>query len=257
MTAAFMSSSELRYVGAGIRLQLMLRCVCSDKILGMDPQPPTANVNELAGTQDTGASLFAFLGDDARQVDAAQADAKFHQSPPILQSTERCEMAFKGRRDMVLFTTKRLIVVDVKGFSGTKTSFLSLPWSTVKCFGVKSAGSFLDKDSEMMIWCVRLCLLEGFRVFLRRAVERACEAPTWRHDCCIRTLLQGSEISVICHDSSSFSFSESVALSSLSSSLQNFGITSAGSLLNRACHEKGLSDFIRCATLNSPMQEVQ
>lgn len=168
MTVDFMSSSELHNVGVGIRLQMTMRCICSDKILGMDPQPPTANVNELEGTQDTGASLFAFLGDDARQVDAAQADAKFHQSPPILQSTERCEMAFKGRRDMVLFTTKRLVIVDVKGFSGTKTSFLSLPWSTVKCFGVKSAGSFLDKDSEMMIWCVRLCFRQGFRIFLCR-----------------------------------------------------------------------------------------
>merc|ERR1712110_549158 len=53
---------------------------------------------------------------------------------------------------MTLFTTKRLLSVDVKGFSGKKVKYLSVPWTSVQAFAVRSAGSMLDTDSEMMIW---------------------------------------------------------------------------------------------------------
>ena len=87
-----------------------------------------------------------------RMVDPAQANAKFHTETPILQGCEVCEFCFKGRRDMILFTNKRLISIDVQGWTGKKKSFTSVPWTSVKQFGVQSAGSFMDKDSEMMIW---------------------------------------------------------------------------------------------------------
>mmetsp|Transcript_5110 Transcript_5110/g.12290 ORF Transcript_5110/g.12290 Transcript_5110/m.12290 type:complete len:849 (-) Transcript_5110:132-2678(-) len=124
----------------------------ADRILGMDAKPYTPGADVTQGQQDPGASMFAWLGDDNRQIDASQANMQFHSNPPILQGSEVCEMAFTGRRDLVLFTTKRLIRIDVQGWTGKKKSYLSIPWSSVKNFGVKSAGSFLDKDSEMMIW---------------------------------------------------------------------------------------------------------
>lgn len=122
----------------------------------MDPKPPTSGVDQLAGQHDGGAGVLAWFGGDIRQIDANQADAHFHSNPPILQSNERCEMAFKGRRDMVLFTNKRFIDVNVQGLTGQKTSYMSVPWGTVKCFAVQSAGPLLDKDSEMKIWYVAI-----------------------------------------------------------------------------------------------------
>mmetsp|Transcript_50624 Transcript_50624/g.123432 ORF Transcript_50624/g.123432 Transcript_50624/m.123432 type:complete len:808 (+) Transcript_50624:60-2483(+) len=125
----------------------------SDKLLGLDNKPCVATgAAMMQGQQDTGGSLLALIGDDNRQVDAVQADAQFHSNPPILQGLERVEMAFRGRRDMILFTTKRLVVIDVQGFISRKQSWTSVPWTTVLGFGVQSAGSFLDKDSEFFVW---------------------------------------------------------------------------------------------------------
>lgn len=125
----------------------------SDKILGMDATTFSGNAVTNAGVQDQGSgSLFAWMGDDSRMVDAAQLNAQYHSSPPILQGSEMVEMAFKGRRDLVMFTTKRLLFVDMKGFTGQKVNYISVPWTTVQCFGVRSAGSWMDKDSEMFIW---------------------------------------------------------------------------------------------------------
>eukprot|EP00287_Rhodomonas_sp_CCMP768_P017445 CAMPEP_0202822970 /NCGR_PEP_ID=MMETSP1389-20130828/11442_1 /ASSEMBLY_ACC=CAM_ASM_000865 /TAXON_ID=302021 /ORGANISM="Rhodomonas sp., Strain CCMP768" /LENGTH=832 /DNA_ID=CAMNT_0049495939 /DNA_START=1 /DNA_END=2499 /DNA_ORIENTATION=+ len=125
----------------------------ADRMLGMDSQPQLAFVNRLQGQPDAGAqSLFAWLGDDSRQIDAEAADQTFHADPAILQGSERVEFAFKGRRDMLLFTTKRLVSINVQGWTGRKKEYLSVPWSTVQAYGVRSAGSFLDKDAELMIW---------------------------------------------------------------------------------------------------------
>ena len=60
---------------------------------------------------------MSFLNGDMHQLDAALTDQQFHSNPPILQASETCEIAFQGRRDLVLFTTKRILFVDKKGWS--------------------------------------------------------------------------------------------------------------------------------------------
>lgn len=127
----------------------------SDKLLGPDTVASSEYSGSMAGHIDNGSgSILAWVGDDNRMIDATEANHKFHSDIPILQNCEQVELAFKGRRDMMLFTTKRCIFVDLKGFMGMgkKTEFTSVPWKTVTAFSVRSAGSFMDKDSEMCLW---------------------------------------------------------------------------------------------------------
>mmetsp|Transcript_60226 Transcript_60226/g.111655 ORF Transcript_60226/g.111655 Transcript_60226/m.111655 type:complete len:768 (-) Transcript_60226:137-2440(-) len=120
----------------------------TEKLLGQDTAPGSTHA---ASQPDSGAGWQALFGDQ-RMIDAGQANDQFHNKTPLLQGDEQVEMAFKGMRDMMLFTTKRLVLVDPRGLTGTKVAYTSIPWKTVQAFGVQSAGSFLDKDSEMMIW---------------------------------------------------------------------------------------------------------
>ena len=87
-------------------------------------------------------------------IDASEANRQFHHDIPLLQSCEQVELAFKGRRDMFLFTTKRVIFCDLKGFwgMGKKVEYVSLPYTTISAFSVRSAGSWMDKDSELCLW---------------------------------------------------------------------------------------------------------
>ncbi|KAL7528793.1 hypothetical protein ACHAWF_002704, partial [Thalassiosira exigua] len=130
----------------------------SDKLLGPDVAAATQYAGTTAGLQDNGHSgvqgMMAWAGDDNRLIDAEEANRQFHSNPPLLQNCERVELAFKGRRDMMLFTTKRVVFVDVQGLFGVgkKVEYTSVPWSTVTAFSVRSAGSLLDKDSEMCLW---------------------------------------------------------------------------------------------------------
>ena len=91
--------------------------------------------------------MMTFFTDDMCQIDATVADQVFHSNPPILQASENCEIAFQGRRDLVLFTTKRILFVDKQGWSGKKMAYTSFPYSSIKIFNAATAGTF-DKDGE-------------------------------------------------------------------------------------------------------------
>ena len=124
----------------------------SDKLLGPDTGAPSEHGGAMIGHQDNGSgSILAWLGDDNRMIDPREAEAQFRF---ILQSCETVELAFKGRRDMILFTTKRMIFVDKQGLFGIgkKVEFLSVPYRTITAFSLRSAGSFIDKDSELCLW---------------------------------------------------------------------------------------------------------
>jgi hypothetical protein len=70
---------------------------------------------------------------------------------PILIENEIVHLAFKGIRDSVTFTDKRLIALNVQGMTGKKKDYTSLPYSRIQAFSVETAGVF-DLDSEMELW---------------------------------------------------------------------------------------------------------
>ena len=70
---------------------------------------------------------------------------------PMLIDGEEIFATFKAVRDMVIFTNKRVIAVNVQGITGTKKDFTSLPYSKVQAFSVETAGAF-DLDCEIDLW---------------------------------------------------------------------------------------------------------
>ncbi len=70
---------------------------------------------------------------------------------PILLDGEEIFNAFRGVRDYVLFTDKRIISVNVQGVTGTKKDFTTLPYSHIQSFSVETAG-VLDLDSELTLY---------------------------------------------------------------------------------------------------------
>lgn len=64
---------------------------------------------------------------------------------------EEIIQSFRAIRDGVVFTTKRIIAINVQGITGKKKDFTSIPYSKIQTFSVESAG-VLDLDSELDIW---------------------------------------------------------------------------------------------------------
>ena len=64
---------------------------------------------------------------------------------------EHVVAAFKGIRDGVIFTNKRVVSMNVQGITGKKTDYTSLPYKRVQAFSIETAG-VVDLDSELHLW---------------------------------------------------------------------------------------------------------
>ncbi len=70
---------------------------------------------------------------------------------PMFAPGEQIIQTFRGVRDGVVFTNKRIITINVQGLTGKKKDFTSLPYSKIQAYSVESAGVF-DLDSELDLW---------------------------------------------------------------------------------------------------------
>ena len=70
---------------------------------------------------------------------------------PLLVPSEEIIGVYKAMRDYVVFTSKRIISVNVQGMTGKKKDFTSIPYSKIQVFSVETAG-VLDLDSELEIY---------------------------------------------------------------------------------------------------------
>jgi hypothetical protein len=85
------------------------------------------------------------------KLGAWNPDSAATELAPVLIPEERILAAFKGMRDSITFTSKRIIALNVQGMTGKKKDFSSLPYSHVQAWSVETAG-VLDRDSELEMW---------------------------------------------------------------------------------------------------------
>ncbi|MDY3023905.1 MAG: PH domain-containing protein [Streptococcus hyovaginalis] len=92
--------------------------------------------------------LFSGLLGNASQKNNDKVEEQLRD---ILIPNEQVELAFSLVRDLIVFTEKRLILVDKQGVTGKKTSYKSLPYRSISRFTVETLGHF-DLDAELKIW---------------------------------------------------------------------------------------------------------
>ena len=91
--------------------------------------------------------LNRILG-NASEVSIEKLQEKYGQ---LLIDQEEIELGFMLVRDTYIFTTKRLILVDKQGLTGSKVEYLSLPYKSISRFSLETSGTF-DLDAELKIW---------------------------------------------------------------------------------------------------------
>ncbi len=92
--------------------------------------------------------LFSGLLGNAGVVEPEKLETQYED---LLTDHETIEIGFIVIRDTFIFTSKRLLVVDIQGMTGKKTEYLSIPYSKITKFSIETAGH-LDLDAELRIW---------------------------------------------------------------------------------------------------------
>ncbi|WP_342536157.1 PH domain-containing protein [Sporosarcina sp. FSL K6-3508] len=92
--------------------------------------------------------LFDSLVGNASTLDVEKVEKELGS---ILIEEDKVKAAFKVVRDLMMFTEKRLILVDKQGMTGKKVEYHSIPYKSISHFSVETAGTF-DLDAELKIW---------------------------------------------------------------------------------------------------------
>lgn len=91
--------------------------------------------------------LDKILG-NASSIQPEKLQRKFAE---ILTTEETIEHAFKLVRDLIIFTNRRLLLVNKQGITGNKIEYHSIPYSNIAHYRVETAGHF-DRDAELILW---------------------------------------------------------------------------------------------------------
>ena len=69
----------------------------------------------------------------------------------LLAPEEAIHAGFQVVRDLIVFTSKRIIMIDVQGITGRKREYLSIPYGKITKFSIESSGH-LDLEADLKIW---------------------------------------------------------------------------------------------------------
>jgi hypothetical protein len=69
----------------------------------------------------------------------------------ILCEGEEVERAYVVIRDSLVFTNRRLLLIDKQGLTGKKVEYHSVPYRSITHFSVETAGHF-ELDADLKIW---------------------------------------------------------------------------------------------------------
>lgn len=72
---------------------------------------------------------------------------------------EVIELGYKATRDRVIFTDRRMVVINIQGITGKKVEFFTVPYSKISSYSVETTGTF-DLESELKIWASGLSGIE-------------------------------------------------------------------------------------------------
>ena len=79
-------------------------------------------------------------------------DSKYAQKVEnLIVEGEHILNSYKSMRDGVVFTSMRIIVINVQGVTGKKVDYTSLPYKKINAYSIETAGTF-DLDAELDIF---------------------------------------------------------------------------------------------------------
>ncbi|QNK86793.1 PH domain-containing protein [Sporosarcina sp. resist] len=93
-------------------------------------------------------SIFDGIMGNVSEIEVSKVEKEMKD---LLALTEKVEHAYKLIRDLLIFTDKRLILVDKQGVTGKKVEYHSIPYKSIVHFSIETAGTF-DLEAELNIW---------------------------------------------------------------------------------------------------------
>ena len=97
--------------------------------------------------------MISFNNDSVFNLKPIPVSSVMNEISLLLLPDEEILSAFKTIRDQLVFTTTRIISIDVQGLTGTRKSYSTLPYNKIQFFSVQTPSiAEIIPDSELVIW---------------------------------------------------------------------------------------------------------
>lgn len=67
----------------------------------------------------------------------------------MLIENEEVELAYKAKKDRLIFTNKRILIINIQGITGKTVEFHTVSYSKITSYSLEISSTF---DSELKIW---------------------------------------------------------------------------------------------------------
>lgn len=97
--------------------------------------------------------MINFSEDAVFNLKPIDTDSVIDEVQGLVVPGEEIIQAFQTMRDQFIFTNKRIIAIDVKGITGTKKEFSTLPYKNVQYYSIQTPGfAELIPDCELELY---------------------------------------------------------------------------------------------------------
>ncbi|MCK5388218.1 MAG: PH domain-containing protein [Candidatus Izimaplasma sp.] len=86
-----------------------------------------------------------------KYIKMKQEDSYKKKVKDLIVPGEEVLGSYKAVRDGIIFTTKRIIVINVQGLTGKKVDYTSIPYARFNAYSIETSGVF-DMDAELNIY---------------------------------------------------------------------------------------------------------
>lgn len=95
--------------------------------------------------------MIDFKNSDVFKLKSIDNEKAKENITKLLIDDEAIFATFKTIRDQVVFTNKRVIAANVKGITGSKVDYTSIPYRKIQTFSIETSGTF-DLDCEIQLY---------------------------------------------------------------------------------------------------------
>lgn len=95
--------------------------------------------------------MIDFTNKDFFKLTKTDSEGIAKKVQPLLVNEEQIIGEYKSIRDFVVFTDRRIIVVDTQGLIGKKKEFSILPYSKIQAFSIETS-DLIDLDAELELY---------------------------------------------------------------------------------------------------------
>ena len=124
---------------------IAIQTYISQQVIGSQDGSPVIPSDASSVEGGTVNTFLSFLSDNGVATDPTKVEQQLKTSPQILQVDEGVDAVYKIGRDLCVYTTKRVLLIDKQGITGKRVEYRSIPLRYALAYKIETSGHLMSE----------------------------------------------------------------------------------------------------------------